>query len=102
MSALVGESLKEKEFTLAVLSSFAIMALALAAVGIYGVVSYAVSRRSREIGVRLALGATASAVRQQFFSRTLGVVAAGAAALAIWIPVLRYTRVDPAVTMRAE
>jgi ABC-type antimicrobial peptide transport system permease subunit len=141
MSALVGESLKEKEFTLAVLSSFAIMALALAAVGIYGVVSYSVSRRSREIGVRLALGATASAVRQRFLSRTLGVVTVGAvagmagalvaggvlerllygvsprdpvtllaapavvlgaAALAIWIPVMRYTRVDPAVTMRAE
>jgi putative ABC transport system permease protein len=141
MNAIVGDSLKEKEFTLAVLSSFAILSLVLAAVGIYGVVSYSVSRRSREIGIRLALGAKSSTVRQTIFSRSLGVVAAGtvagvggaivaggvmesllfsvsprdlvtlvtapsvvlgAAALAIWIPVLRYTRVDPLVTMRAE
>jgi predicted lysophospholipase L1 biosynthesis ABC-type transport system permease subunit len=141
MSALVGESLMQKEFTLAVLSAFAILSLALAAVGIYGVVSYSVSRRSREIGIRLALGAASSTVRHQIFSRSLGVVAAGAvtgiagallaggvvesllygvsprdpltlvaaptvvlgaAALAIWIPVLRHTRVDPMVTMRAE
>ncbi len=141
MSALVGESLREKEFTLAILSSFAVLSLVLAAVGIYGVVSYSVSRRSREIGIRLALGADSSAVRQRIFSRSLGVVAAGAAAgiacalvagaimesllfgvsprdmatlaiapsvvlgaaaLAIWIPVIRYTRVDPLVTMRAE
>jgi putative ABC transport system permease protein len=77
MSALVGESLKEKEFTLAVLSSFAVLSLALAAVGIYGVVSYSVSQRRREIGIRLALGAASGAVRRRIFSRSLGVVAAG-------------------------
>ncbi len=141
MSALVGESLRERKFTLAVLGGFAALSLLLAAVGIYGVVSYSVSRRSREIGIRLALGAASGTVRQRIFSTSLGVVALGtalgvviaiimggvlesllygvsprdpmililapailfaAAALAIWVPVVRYTRVDPLVTMRAE
>jgi len=127
--------------TMNAIVGFAFLSLFLAAVGIYGVVSYSVSRRSREIGIRLALGAGSSTVRQWIFSRSLGVVAAGAAsgvagallaggvmesllygvsprdpvtllaapavvlaaaALAIWIPVLRYTRIDPLVTMRAE
>ena len=53
------------------------MLLALAAIGIYGVVSYSVSLRTREIGVRLAIGATAGRVVGAFVGETLSVAAAG-------------------------
>ena len=79
MSARVGESLKERNFILAALGSFAALSLLLAAVGIYGVVSYSVSNRSREIGIRLALGAEPRMVRQRMFSSSLWIVAAGTA-----------------------
>ena len=57
--------------------------LALAASGIYAVVSYTVSRRSREVGVRMALGATARRVVAEFLAENLGVVVVGA--LAGWL-----------------
>jgi len=79
MSARVGESLRERSFILAALGCFAVLSLLLAAVGIYGVVSYSVSNQSREIGIRLALGAEPRMVRQQMFASSLLVVAAGAA-----------------------
>ena len=53
--------------------------LGLAAIGIYAVVSYAVSRRTREIGVRLAFGATSGRVVRQIIRENLGVIARGAA-----------------------
>jgi predicted permease len=77
MSQRVGESFRERSFILAALGSFAVLSLLLAAVGIYGVVSYSVSNQSREIGIKLALGAEPRMVRRRIFSSSIGVVAAG-------------------------
>jgi len=68
MQELISNSLAERRFVLFVLGLFSIVALALASVGVYGLVSYSVAQRTHEIGIRIALGAG----RRQVLAMVLG------------------------------
>jgi putative ABC transport system permease protein len=77
MSAVVGGATAESRFYVVLLGTFASIALTLAAVGIYGVMSYSVSRRTHEIGIRVALGAEPSSVLMLVVAQGLRVAAVG-------------------------
>jgi predicted permease len=141
MVALVERSTASRRFMLGVVGVFGVLALVLAAMGVYGILSHAVAQRSREIGIRMALGASARSVVRLVFRSisgavTLGVAAGvlmavaltrvlqgflfgvtaldpltfgaaiavliGVACLAALQPVLRASRIDPALVMRQD
>ncbi|HEY7056523.1 MAG TPA: ABC transporter permease [Vicinamibacterales bacterium] len=141
MSQRITDTVAQPRFYAAILGAFAAIALALAAVGLYGVMSYSVSQRTKEIGIRMALGARRSdvigLVAGQGMAFTIAGIAAGlagafavtrflesmlfglspfdpptvagvsallavVAALAIYVPTRRATRVDPLVALRYE
>ena len=79
LEKIVATSHSETTFYSTLLASFAALALALASVGIYGLLSYAVERRTREIGVRIALGAQAKDVLVLIVSQGLKLAALGLA-----------------------
>ena len=79
MGEIVDRQLSTPSQSTALLSAFALLALLLAALGIFGVLSYAVTQRTNEIGVRMALGATSREIMLSFGRRGLGVTLAGLA-----------------------
>jgi putative ABC transport system permease protein len=79
MDNLIADSVSPRRFSSVLVAIFAGLALLLAAVGIYGVISYTVSQRAQEIGVRMALGAQMGNVRRMILGHTLKLALAGVA-----------------------
>jgi len=77
LQSLISESLAQRSFTLVLLGAFAVTALLLASVGIFGVISYLVAQRSSEFGVRIALGASRSQITNLVLSRGAIIAIAG-------------------------
>ncbi len=94
LDAVVSASMARTSFTLVMLAIAGAMALLLGLAGIYGVISYSVSQRTREIGIRMALGAQRQEVTRMFVRYGLG--------LAAIVPALRATAVNPVSALRAE
>jgi putative ABC transport system permease protein len=141
MDQVAWDATARPRFRAVIVTTFAALALLLAMVGVFGVLAYSVQQRTREFGVRIALGATASGVLRLVLSSAGRVVAVGAAvglitaavlsrtistflfgvppldpitfiavpfvliataAMAVAVPALRATRVDPVVAFRTE
>jgi ABC-type antimicrobial peptide transport system permease subunit len=77
LGEILGRSMARTSFTLVMLAIAGIMALVLSLIGIYGVISYAVSQRTREIGIRLALGSQKGELRWMFVRSALTMTTVG-------------------------
>lgn len=77
MEAYISSSYADRTFTLALIGAFGTISLILAAVGIYGVISYTVSLRTREFGIRMALGAERHAIVRMVLKEVLGLLLCG-------------------------
>jgi putative ABC transport system permease protein len=141
MDDILSRSTAAEDFNALVLTIFGCSAMLLAAIGIYGLMAYSVAQRTREIGIRLALGAESSQIRTMVVSQGLrpalagvvcGLVAAsgltrmlasflfgvkpwdafvfsvvpvilvGVALVAVWVPAMRASRVDPVDALRYD
>ena len=141
MDEILSQATARETFVMLAVTVFGVAALVLAAVGVYGLMAYAVAQRSREIAVRLALGAESSRIRNMVVIQGLQPVAAGVvcgvaaafgltgvlsgllfqvpprdplvflvaptvlvgvALVAVWLPAVRATRVDPIHSLRCE
>lgn len=141
MEEVEARNIARQRFNMVLLTIFGLSGLLMAAIGVYGVMSYSVQQRTQEMGVRMALGAQAANLRnmvigQGMFLAMLGVVAGlggaygltrflasflfgvkamdpaafivtplllcAVALLAVWIPAVRATRVDPMTALRLE
>jgi putative ABC transport system permease protein len=106
MEQRVTDSMAQPRLQTILLGAFGVLALVLACIGIYGVLAYAVSQRLREIGVRVALGATRGKILEEILRNGLGLAAVGliiglvaALALTRYLETLLYAvrPTDPAV-----
>jgi predicted permease len=77
MERMMAESIPQRRFTTILLGVFALIALTLASVGLFGVMSYAVAQRTHEIGIRMALGASRANILKLVIFQGLALVAAG-------------------------
>ena len=79
ISMLVDHANSSRRFFMLLVSAFAVLGLLLAAIGIYGVISYSVTRRTQEIGIRMALGAHAGLIQRQVLNQSMRLVLIGIA-----------------------
>ena len=77
MDGLMGDAVSRQRASMTIFAIFALIAVILASVGLYGVIAYSVSQRTHEVGVRLALGATPGEVLRLFMRQGLVTIAAG-------------------------